>query len=231
MSKEKIKLSILLPILNEAEHIESLLLNVKKHIQSINAITEFEIIAVDDGSRDDTLIKLSNISSKFDEITIVKHSSTQGYGRAILSGIKQANYEWALIMDADGQFNIKSINRLLPHINSYNIITGVRINRKDPLFRLVIGKIYNYIASKIYNLKLKDINCGFKLINIRKVRHWPDCHSGLFYAKLFYQNMSQNLAIKQVPILHYPRVSGNASGASFKVICRSIKDLLSYKTK
>ena len=229
--QKKHSISIVIPAHNEIGCIEQVVTSSLEFLKSHLVFDPFEIIIVDDGSRDETPFILKKLKqNNMNVITVITHKSNLGYGLAMTSGIKQAKYSLILLMDADGQFKIDSINNIINFIPEYDIIAGFRQKRMDPFPRIILGKTYSKIASLFFGVKIQDINCGFKLFKkealaINKI----ECHSGVFYTSILIGAISKGFKLKQYPIKHYPRIAGKQSGASLKVIFASAIDILRLK--
>ena len=148
----------------------------------------------------------------------------------MMARILKAKYDWLLLMDADGQFKIDSIGEMIGALAGYDIITGYRLRRVDSLYRVFLGKAYTAIACWLFGLNLKDINCGFKLmkregLDIKRTV----CHAGAFYTEIFKNAKAKGYKVKEVPVAHYPRKSGDQTGAKPQVIVKSLIDLFRLK--
>lgn len=218
-------LSIVLPVYNEEENIQKTIEDSLDFLRNQNYFTEYEVIAVDDGSLDQTASILKRLQS-FEFITIITNPQNLGYGGALVSGIKHARYSWLLLMDSDGQFKINSIQKITKYLADYDIITGYRHRRADTVYRDYLGKVYTRLACRLFGLKLKDINCGFKLFKKEALYlNGAPYYGGVFYTDIFIKAKQSGLRIKEVPIEHFPRVSGKQTGANVSVIFKAATDL------
>ncbi len=188
---------------------------------------EYEIIAVNDGSTDQTGLILEKLKENFACLKIITHSKNFGYGKALASGVRKATFPWVLMMDADGQFKIDALKEMLEYMPDYDIVTGYRYKRTDPIHRVFIGKMYTLLACLLFGLKIKDVNCGFKLFR-REILNFDDtvCHAGAFYTGVYTQAKAKNCKIKEVPVEHFPREGGRQTGASLKVMFMAVLDLI-----
>lgn len=219
-------ISVILPVYNEEGNIEKTLKSSFDFLESKNMFKEFEIIVVDDGSRDDT----PTILKKFKEssyIKIITHPKNLGYGKAFASGLENSQFPLIFFMDADGQFNIQDLEKLVSYFGQYDIVTGYREKRQDSLYRIILGKAYAFLISLLFGLKLKDVNCGFKLIK-KKVLDGLNfiCSGPLAYCDILVNAKNKGFKIKEVPVSHYPRRKGKQTGGSLRIIFIAIKELL-----
>lgn len=153
MSSSMTDISIIIPCKNEQETIGELIDDL------IMAKIASEIIVVDDGSTDDT----PNILSK-KNIKVITHLYSKGNGAAIKSGARAAASDTLIFMDADGQHNIKTLQKLVSNIeDGYDMVVGARSNKSQASSaRLVGNKIYNKLASLITGHKILDLTSGFR---------------------------------------------------------------------
>lgn len=225
-TKIKYSLSVVLPVYNEEENINEVIVSIIDFLRNNDSISEFEIIAVDDGSTDNTMLVLESVCKENDCCKIVKHVKNLGYGKTIISGMKKTIYPLVLFMDADGQFKIASFNNMLEYISEYDIIIGYRALRKDGLHRRILGNIFTFLVNCLFDLKIKDVNCGFKLYKKEVFNNEYNFHAGVFYTEVFVKAIKDGFRIKQIPVEHYPRLKGRQSGASLKVIFIAIIDMI-----
>ncbi len=226
MDRQATSISIVLPVFNEAGNIETTMQETVNFFKQEKFFPEYEIIIVDDGSTDNSPRVLDGLSGKIERLSVVRHAQNRGYGAALVTGIKKARHPWILLMDADGQFKINSILDMIPRMNSCDVLAGYRRKRTDSRIRILLGKTYTYLAFLLFKVKLKDINCGFKLlrkdiIDIDAV----SSHGGAFYTDFFIKTQKKGCRIEQVPVEHFPRLKGKQTGASFKVVLAAMIDV------
>lgn len=216
-------LSIVLPVYNEepniAEVVGSVILYGRKHC------LDFEVIVVNDGSKDATLEKLQVLSSSNAELRVLSHKSNQGYGAAIKTGLERAQKDWIFIMDSDGQFNIDYFDDFWKNRHGFDFILGYRVFRRDNLYRKFLGSLGNCLASFILKTALKDVNCGFKLFKTKELKGLSLVSTGgcIYFEILIYLLKPEEKKILQLPVGHYPRIAGRPSGGTAPVILDIIK--------
>ncbi len=220
----KIQLNIILPIYNEEENLDALILEIIATSKRNNI--DPTIVTVNDGSTDET----KRVISKYSELISIiycEHSMNKGYAKSICTGIKEANNGgYLLIMDSDNQFNFNSIIQLLAYREDYDVIIGQRQDRKDNFLRRLLGKVWSLIGRAIFQTRIPDLNCGFKLFKtdlIKKVQ--IDSKGPGVNLEIFSDPIIKSCLIKKVNIEHYPREFGVQSGASVKTITSSLSDL------
>lgn len=213
-------LSIVLPVYNEESNIREVVEGV---FSVIGKITDnFEIIAIDDGSNDNSLVILRKIALSYPLLRIIQNSKNIGYGAAIRRGITAAQMDWFLFMDADGQFRIDSLKEFWKIRKSYDFIIGYRAHRSDGIYRRILGQVGNIFANFFMgsNIFIKDITCGFKLFKTEDLKNIPLISTGgvinfEVLSKLF---KLHKVKFIQLPVKHYSRLKGVASGGNIRVI-------------
>jgi len=227
--KKRYAISVIFPVFNEEENIEQTVRDASKFLSVHEAIKDYEIILVDDGSRDNTAEIAKKMLSEIPCTKIVTHRKNAGYGMALNSGIRETKYPLVFFMDADGQFHISDIDKLIPYIEDYDVIAGYRFRRKDNCCRVILGKLYSRMVSLLFGISLRDINCGFKLFKKKafKFHDMYDSSGGVFYAEIFLKG--KGCKIKEIPVEHFPRMRGKQTGANIKTIFNAVIDLIKLK--
>lgn len=160
-------LSIFFPCYNDKGTIASLVLEAKKAAQQLT--NDFEIIVIDDGSKDGSRELLLGLRSQVPELKLVFHEKNKGYGEVLRSGIKASTKELIFYTDGDGQYDVRELPRLWAKLTpDIDVVNGYKIRRSDPPHRIVIGYIYQYFIKFLFALKIKDVDCDFRLMR-RKI--------------------------------------------------------------
>lgn len=221
------QISIILPVYNEEQNIEAV---IKDICSTLPLITDdFEIIIVNDGSKDGTPAILERISRGKSYIKVVTHRKNSGYGMAIMSGVVNARYPLVFSMDADGQFNIRELEKALLYFKEFDIVIGYRVNRADSLYRKILAIGYSWLVFLFFGLRLKDVNCGFKLLKKSVFDEGNITTAGVFYTEVLLKAKKRGFRIKEIPVMHLPRLQGRQTGGTPKVIFGAILDLLRLK--
>lgn len=224
------RLSIVLPCYNEAANIEATVLGVHRWMGERGM--DGEIIVVDDGSRDHSPQILERLQREIVSLRVVRHAKNGGYGIAVRSGCDAATSEWIAFMDSDGQFRVEDLALLLKHTDRFSFVTGRRAHRADSFVRNMLGKILGAMNVLIFQLWVRDVNCGLKLFR-RDL--WMDIRPTHGVEKLFNTEMFLRLKRKSIPwhqvnVPHYPRRAGKPTGAKWSVILRMFRELWELKT-
>jgi len=156
------EISVVIPVCNEEKNV-ALLTEELCHVLEENGRT-FEIVFVDDGSRDGTEGELRRLAQQRSEITAVIFRKNFGKASALTAGFDHARGQLIITMDGDLQDNPNEIPRMLEHLaQGYDLVSGWKRNRKDPLSKTVPSRFFNLTNSLITGLRLHDFNCGFKI--------------------------------------------------------------------
>lgn len=152
--KRKVPVTVLLPAYNEE-------LSIGDTISRIRALhPDFEILVVDDGSTDNTLQAAMDAGAN-----VWPHPYNIGNGAAIKTGLRAAQGEWVVMMDADGQHAPEDIDRLLEYKDTYDMVVGARTRTSETaLHRDVANTLYNWFASYVTRFKIADLTSGFRLV-------------------------------------------------------------------
>lgn len=219
-------LSIFLPAFNEEKNIKTSVLKALEAAESV--ASAYEVIVINDASTDKTAKVVEKLIDLYPgKVKLVSHPTNKGYGGALTTGIKSAQYDYIFFTDADLQFDLSEIKLLTRHIDNHDAVIGVRKKRQDPFMRLVNAKGWNILNRILFGLKVKDIDCAFKLMRRNAVVHLPIRSQGaMVSAEMLILLQKQGARIKEIEVTHFPRTRGVATGAHPKVIIRAFKEML-----
>ncbi len=224
------ELSIVIPAYNEVENIEKTVLDAQKVGKSY--FNGYEIIVVDDASRDDTSIIVKNMHKNDANVFVVTHKENKGKAGALNTGFKKARGEYIFYTDADNQYNINSIKGLKKSIGTADIVSGYRVNKAISLFRKFASDFYNLIARVFLGIKAKDIECAFKLFKSEKLKQIEiESSNFMVETEILAKATRMGFNIVDFPLRHYPRTGGETSISFFKDILRTVKGLICLKWK
>jgi glycosyltransferase involved in cell wall biosynthesis len=219
-------LSFFFPAHNEAENIEALVAEALDALPSL--ADEFEVIAVDDGSRDATPEIADALAAKDPRVRVVHHAVNKGYGAALRSGFGAARYDLVCFIDGDRQFKVADIGRLLDGLNGSDapdVVLGYRLKRADPFIRLAYARAYRLALRIFFRLKVRDPDCACKLFRRAALSDIRLESGGAFLsAELLIKLRARGRRLTEVGVPHYPRTAGSPSGANPKVVLRAVRD-------
>ena len=222
--------SAVMPAFNEEANLEQSLGRVAAALAG--QTRSFEIIVVDDGSRDGTAALLERLAADHPQLRVVRHAANRGYGAAVRSGFDAARLSWVFLIDADNQFDPAEIGLLLAHALRADIVAGYRRQRRDPLRRRLNALAFFTLVRLLFGRLVRDVNCAFKLIR-RDLLVGMALHSdgALINTELLVLARQTQARIIEVPVHHYPRTAGTPTGANPRVVVRAFKELLAFRAE
>jgi glycosyltransferase involved in cell wall biosynthesis len=221
------RLSYFFPAHNEEANLEGL---VEEALATLPTIADtFEIIAVNDGSRDRTAEIADRLAAAHPGIVrAVHHEVNRGYGGALRSGFEASRYELLCFTDGDRQFRVADLARLTARMaepDRPDVVVGFRIKRADPFIRILYARTYKLANRIFFGLRVKDVDCACKLFRRESLEGVRVESGGAFFsAELLIRTRNVGRSIVEVGVPHYPRTAGSPTGAKPSVIWRAVKD-------
>jgi glycosyltransferase involved in cell wall biosynthesis len=221
------RLSYFFPAHNEEANLEGL---VEEALATLPAIAEtFEIIAVNDGSKDRTREIADRLAATHPGVVrAVHHDVNRGYGGALRSGFEASRYELLAFTDGDRQFKVADLARLTDRLagdDRPDVVAGYRIKRADPLIRIVYARTYKLANRIFFGLRVRDVDCACKLFRREALDGVRVESAGAFFsAELLIKILKADRTIAEVGVPHYARTAGSPTGARPSVIWRAVKD-------
>jgi len=205
-------ISVVIPAYNEEENIQEAIIAINNYLKP--RFKDYEILIVSEGSTDGTDKIVKELAVDIKNIRLLSNPNNFGFGGALKTGLTSAKKELIFYTDADMQFDINELDKLLPMIERYDIVTGFKMKRNDPLMRAWMSWLYNVAMRTLFGLKLKDINCAFKLYKrevIEKVDFLPNLTQGVVNAEVYASALKKGFTIGEVGVRHFARQKGNAN--------------------
>lgn len=225
MSGEKPSLSIFFPAYNDAGTIASLVLVA--HMTARELTSDYEVIVVEDGSPDHTGALLDEMAKHFPWLKVVHHEKNRGYGGALRTGFATAVKELVFYTDGDAQYDPREMKALLLAFSEdVDFVNGYKISRNDPFHRVVIGRLYHWFVKLAFGLRLRDVDCDFRLMRKRvfdKVRLTRS--SGVICVELMKKVQDHGFRVAEVPVHHFHRSYGKSQFFNFARVARTLLDL------
>ena len=219
-----VSLSVVVPAYNEANNlgrvVEEIVQFLRQHVE------RFELIVVDDGSSDETPSVLQRLSARFSEVRTIRHPTNRGYGASLRDGFASSRFAWLFFTDADHQFRIDSLLELLPLRDRADLIVGFRRDRRDPWVRRVLSYGYNLLMRLLFGIRVRDIDCAFKLFH-RRVLESVQIESQRFFVntELLVKAGVHGFHIVERGVDHFPR-DFDRSKVSLREIPRTIREVI-----
>ena len=219
------ELSYFFPAHNEADNLRGL---VEEALTTLPGLAEiYEIVIVDDGSRDDTPRIADELAAAHAQVRAVHHPTNRGYGAAIRSGFAAARYANIGFTDGDRQFKVADLGRLIDRLRRGDIdaVVGYRIRRADPLARTVYARLYRLANLIFFGLTVRDVDCACKLFSRASLEGLNVESGGAFLsAELLIKLRARGRRLAEVGVPHYPRTAGSPTGAKPAVVLRAVRD-------
>lgn len=200
--------------------------NVGRAVAAARAAAErhadkVEVIVVDDGSHDETVAEAQAAGAE-----VVSHGSNRGYGAALRSGFDSASLPWVFLVDADNQFDPDQLGELVARAPDVDMVVGYRSERADSARRVWAGRLWNGLCRLAFGYLGRDIDCAFKLLRTDLLRDLDlSCDGASLSAELFWMARRRGARIVEIPVRHYPRTTGAASGMRLSVVARAFAEL------
>ncbi len=222
---EKVKsLSFFFPAYNEEATVESMIREACRILPGL--ASEWEIIPVNDGSCDGTGVIIDQLAMIDSRIRPVHHKMNKGYGGALISGFSAARYDWVFFTDGDRQFDLQELSLLLEKKDETDLVLGYRRHRSDPVHRRINAYLWGLLVSLLFRVKVRDVNCAFKLIRRDVLKGIDLTASGAAIStELIIKVHRAGFRFLEVGVSHYPRLSGLPTGAKLPVILRAFQEL------
>ncbi|MCC9599153.1 glycosyltransferase [Stieleria sp. JC731] len=219
-------ISLILPAYNEEAVIATAISEAVTALQKLT--THYEIIVVDDGSSDRTAAIVEEHAQRNSSVRLVRHSPNRGYGAAIRSGFAVATCDFVAFTDADCQFDLNELDRLLFLSRDYDVVCGYRIDRQDSFLRCFYSKVYNVLVRCLLGTEVRDIDCALKLFRRDVVKDLEITGNGfLVNAEILVEAKRKGCSVVEVGVTHRPRTAGEST-VSIKHIPQVLTQLLRY---
>ena len=217
-------ISLVFPMFDEEQNVGPLLASALALAPRL--ADAFEIIVVDDGSRDGSAAVVERQRRLDPRVRLLRHPTNVGYGAALRSGLRAARGDLVFFTDADLQFDLREIESLLAHARDFDIVAGYRARRRDPWRRRVLAFGWAALVRALFGLRVRDIDCAFKVFRRPVLDALPIESIGAFVnTELLLRARGEGFRIREVPVTHHPRFAGRAKGATPRVIGRALVEL------
>ncbi len=219
-------LSIFFPVYNDWATIGSL---VAQAITTAEKLTDdYEIILVNDGSKQMTVDVLNHLEKTYDKVRVIHHEKNRGYGGALRTGFKECKKDLIFYTDGDAQYDVTELTKLYERMNGkVDIVNGWKIKRSDPFYRVVIGKFYHYFTKWLFGFKIRDVDCDFRLMKREIFDHIElESDSGLICVEMIKKMTDAGYVFDEVGVTHHFRPSGKSQFFNFKRIFRVGVDMM-----
>lgn len=222
MTNPRPSISAFFPCYNDAGTIASMVIVVDHALRELT--NEYEVIVVNDGSRDHSGQVLADLQTHYPRLRVVTHERNRGYGGALRSGFRAAKNELVFYTDGDAQYDPGELAVLYRHLSEdVDVVQGWKIERHDPLHRIIIGRLYHHFVRWLFGLHLRDVDCDFRLIRRRVLESFPlESDSGVITVELMARIEQGGFRVMEVPVHHYHRAYGKSQFFNMRRIGRTL---------
>jgi dolichol-phosphate mannosyltransferase len=219
-------LSLVIPALNEQASIRQAIREAETALTDLTS--RYEIIVVDDGSRDATAAIVEMEEQRNPQVRLLCHPDNAGYGAALRTGFQAATCDLVAFTDADCQFDLSELEFMLPLTRTHDIVCGYRIGRKDSRRRRFLSWGYNKLAKWLLGNPVRDIDCALKIFHRGVLPAiWPKCNNFFVNTEMLSRACRAGLSVAEVGVHHRPRAAGR-SKVSLGDIPRTMSTLLAF---
>ena len=220
------RLSLVMPAFNEEAGVAE---SVAEAYEALTGLDyRFEILVVDDGSRDRTADIVADLASARPQIRLLRHAENLGYGAALRTGFEAAGYELVAFTDADGQFFLEDLDRLVPLTATHPVVVGYRVRRQDPRTRRFYSWGYNRLVRVLLGTGVRDCDCALKVFRREALAYLLPTTRGFFVnAEMLTRARRLGFAVAEAGVRHRPRRHG-CSKVSLLDIPRTLAKLIPF---
>jgi glycosyltransferase involved in cell wall biosynthesis len=218
--------SAFFPCYNDELAIPTMVRDVRRAL--VASVADFEIIVVDDGSRDGSVAVLHRLADEVPELRVVEHATNRGYGGALQSGFAAASKEWVFYTDGDAQYDASEVVRCIDAAGpGVDVVQGYKIGRGDSWYRRLIGRAYHHAVRLLFGLRVRDTDCDFRLIR-RDVlqRVTLTSTSGVICVEMMRKFQDAGATFTEVGVSHHFRPHGRSQFFRLPAIARSARQLI-----
>jgi glycosyltransferase involved in cell wall biosynthesis len=220
-------LTVFFPAYNDAPSLPGLIERTFATLRLCAA--DYEVVVVNDGSRDSTAAVIAELASKHaPSLRVITHEENRGYGGALRSGFAAAAKAFVFYTDGDGQYDVGELPKLIERMRpGVGLVNGYKLERRDPWHRIAIGHVYNRFARFLFRVKIRDIDCDFRLIRrdlLDEIRLTST--SGTICVELVKKIELTGCGLEEVGVHHYPRLYGRSQFFRVKSLLTTLAQIL-----
>jgi glycosyltransferase involved in cell wall biosynthesis len=219
-------LTVFFPAYNDSGTIASMVIRAVKAAAELTP--DYEVIVVNDGSVDATAEVADELARTYSHVRVVHHPNNRGYGGALQTGFRSATKDLIFYTDGDAQYDPDELSALWAQMTpEADLVNGYKISRSDPFHRIVIGRVYHHLVSTLFGLKVRDIDCDFRLMR-RSIfdRIHLEKTSGVICLEMMKKIHDAGFRIVEVPVHHYHRSFGKSQFFNFRRITKTAADVM-----
>ncbi len=219
-------ISVFFPAYNDEGSIEKM---VTSAVQvSAELSDDYEVWVIDDGSSDGTAEIIDRLAAADPHVNVIHHPVNRGYGGALKTGFAAARKGLVFYTDGDGQYDVEELKLLFAKRHEADIVNGYKLRRTDPVYRKALGGAYNGLARWFFGIKIRDIDCDFRLIRTDAIQGLSlESEGGTICLEMVKKLQSRGFTFAEVPVHHYERRSGSSQFFRPKHLIKMFSELVS----
>jgi glycosyltransferase involved in cell wall biosynthesis len=221
-----VSVSVVFPCYNDETTIGGLVDDAHDALSPL--VADVEVIVVNDGSVDGSRKTLDTLAADRAWMRVIHHESNGGYGKALVSGFTAAKYDWIFYTDGDAQYDAREAALLVPLATAdVDVVQGYKIGRGDSWYRKLIGRCYHHVVKLLFNLKVRDTDCDFRMFRRQLIIDRPlTSTTGVICVEMMRSFHRAGARFVETPVHHYFRPFGKSQFFRLPAIARSARQLL-----
>ncbi|MEM9553070.1 MAG: glycosyltransferase family 2 protein [Acidobacteriota bacterium] len=221
-------MTILFPVYNDEATVAEV---ARKSLEILGRFaSEWEVIIVDDGSPDRSGEIADGLAERYPEVRVIHHEGNRGYGQAIRTGFASARFEWICFTDGDDEYDVFDLTKLVPHLDSYDLIITFRYIKLYSTFRVFVSWTYNRLVRWLFDTRYRDISTGLRLIRKELASELDlESTSPFIGAEIAIKAMLKGYRVGEVGIQTFPRNFGRGQTTTPANILATILDMFKIR--
>lgn len=222
------RLSIFFPAYYDEDNIGRVVSRAVEVLDNL-PLEAYEITIIEDGSPDRTGQVADELAVQYPHVRVIHHQQNKGYGATLKEGFESARYEYVFYTDGDNQFDLRELPAFIKMTAEADIVIGYRRFKQYSPYRKFTSACYNLLIRGLFNLRVRDVNCAFKLIPTKLFREITVTSThGFIDAEILLKARALGYTFVEQPVTHLPRKEGKAMGAKPAVILGTIRETWHY---
>jgi glycosyltransferase involved in cell wall biosynthesis len=213
------------PCYNDSATIASIVITADRTLRDLT--DDYEIIVGNDASTDNSKEILTELEAIYPRLRVLHHASNRGYGGNLRSMFAAATKDLVFYTDGDAQYDPSELGVLYAHLTpDVDVVQGWKIERSDPLHRIIIGRVYHHFVRFWFGLHLRDVDCDFRLFRRYVLESFPlESNSGCITVEMMTRIEQGGFRVREVPVHHYHRAYGGSQFFNFPRVARTLQEL------